>query len=252
MVASRSASMPANDRETPVARRVSPGHRFSGTATGTDTRQGPTLAGFPAEMLPTYLPLLFSTSITRYERPKTVWNRFEKLIFPEIVGRPLKRSNAVARTLPFVEPCERLIAVTRASIAVAPVTKLPVAGAPCRALIWRKSLRTAALGSSPKIDANVTYQYFVTFGFFGYQFVPSPAQEFISGVLTRRLRRPWTSAGQSPNVADAPITCPFLVPLMRLTRAGIWFCPCTKLSSRMTLPPRPLKRFLKAAVTSRK
>src|SRR4029450_2414980 len=166
------------------------------------------LAGLPAEMLPTYLPLLFSTSITRYGRPKTVWNFLEKLIFPEMVGRFLNFSNAVARTLPFVEPCERLIAVTRASIAVAPVTKLPVAGAPCRALIWRKSLRTAALGSSPKIDANVTYQYFVTFGFFGDQFVPPPPQEFISGVLTRRLRRPWTSAGPSPNVVDVTVTWP--------------------------------------------
>src|SRR5436190_20479490 len=125
--------MPANDRETPVARRVSPDHRFSGTASGTDTRQGPTLAGFPAEMLPTYLPLLFSTSITRYERPKTVWNFAEKLILPEIVLRPRKCSNWFARTLPLVEPCARLIAVASASIAVAPVTKLPVAGVPvCR------------------------------------------------------------------------------------------------------------------------
>src|SRR5919197_6417165 len=100
------------------------------------------LAGLPAEMLPTYLPLLFSTSITRYGRPKTVWNLDEKLIFPEMVGRFLKCSNFAASTLPFVEPSERLIAVTRASIAVAPVTKLPAAGAPWHALIWRKSLRT--------------------------------------------------------------------------------------------------------------
>src|SRR5919198_4510556 len=210
------------------------------------------LAGLPAEMLPTYLPLLFSTSITRYDRPKTVWNLAEKLILPEIVRSRLKCSNFAASTLPLVEPFERLIAVTSASTAVPPVTKLPVAGAPCRALIWRKSLRTAGLGSSPKIDAKVTYQYFVTFGFFGYQFVPSPAQEFISGVLTRRLRRPWTRAGQSPNVVDVTITWPFRVPRMRLTRAGIWFCPWTKLSSRTTLPPRCLKRFLNAAVTSRK
>src|SRR5438094_10552207 len=118
--------MPANDRETPVARRVSPGHRFSGTASGTDTRQGPTLAGLPAEMLPTYLPLLFSTSITRYERPKTVWNRFEKLIFPEIVGSFRKCRNWLASACPFVEPCARLIAVLSASMTVAPVTKLPV------------------------------------------------------------------------------------------------------------------------------
>src|SRR5262245_8251800 len=244
--------MPANDRETPVARRVSPGHRFSGTASGTDTRQGPTLAGFPAEMLPTYLPLLFSTSITRYERPKTVWNFREKLIFPEIVGRPLNASNFFARTRPFVEPFASLIALTNASIAVAPVTKLPVAGEPCLALIWLNSLRTAGFGSSPKIDAKVTYQYFVTFGFFGYQFVPSPAHEFISGVLMRRLRRPDTSAGQSPKVVDVTITCPPLVPRMRLTSAGIWFCPWTKLSSRTTLPPSALKRFLNAAVTSLK
>src|SRR5919204_4408983 len=210
------------------------------------------LAGLPAEILPTYLPLLFSTSITRYERPKTVWNRREKLIFPEIVGRRRKCSNFFARTRPLVDPFARLIAVTSASIAVAPVTKLPVAGRPCLALIWLNSFRTAGLGSSPKIDAKVTYQYFVTFGFFGYQFVPSPAQEFISGVLTRRLRRPWTRAGQSPNVVDVTITWPFLVPLMRFTSAGIWFCPWTKLSSRTTLPPRCLKRFLNAAVTSRK
>src|ERR671922_1635001 len=196
------------------------------------------LAGLPAEMLPTYFPLLFSTSITRYERPKTVWNLREKLIFPEIVGSALNCSNFLARTMPLVEPFARLIAVTSASIAVAPVTKLPVAGRPCLALIWLNSFRTAAFGSSPKIEANVTYQYFVTFGFFGYQFVPSPAQEFISGVFTRRLRRPWTSAGQSPNVVDVTITCAFRVLRMRLTRFGIWFCPCTKLSSLTTRPPR--------------
>src|SRR5215212_1346042 len=147
-------------------------------------------AGFPAETLPTYLPLLFSTSITRYERPKTVWNLDEKLIFPEIVGKPRKCSNFPARTFEFVDPFARLIAVTSASIAVAPVTKLPVDGAPCFALICLNSLRTAAFGSSPKIEAKVTYQYFVTLGLFGYQFVPSPAHEFMSGVLTRRLRRP--------------------------------------------------------------
>src|SRR5919109_2792294 len=210
------------------------------------------LAGFPAEMLPTYFPLLFSTSITRYERPKTVWNFGEKLILPEMVGRPLKCSNFPARTRPLVEPFARLIAVTRASIAVAPVTKLPVAGGPCRALIWLKSLRTAGFGSSPKIEAKVTYQYFVTLGFFGYQLVPSPAHEFMSGVFTRKLRRPWTSAGQSPNVVDVTITCAFRVLRMRLTRFGIWFCPCTKLSSLTTRPPRALKRFLNAAVTSLK
>src|ERR671935_1192173 len=104
------------------------------------------LAGLPAEMLPTYLPLLFSTSITRYERPKTVWNLAEKLILPEIVGRRLKCSNFEASTLPLVEPFERLIAVTSASTAVAPVTKLAVAGGPCRAVIWRKSFFTAGGG----------------------------------------------------------------------------------------------------------
>src|SRR5262245_18115769 len=210
------------------------------------------LAGLPAEMVPTYLPLLYSTSITRYGRPKTVWNLREKLIFQEIVGRPLNCSNFFARTALFVEPFARLTAVTNASIAVAPVTKLPVAGRPCFALIWLNSFRTAGFGSSPKMDAKVTYQYFVTFGFFGYQFVPSPAHEFIRGVLMRRLRRPDTSAGQSPNVVDVTMTWPFLVPRIRLTRAGIWFCPWTKLSSRTTLPLSALKRFLKAAVTSRK
>src|SRR5215471_16398589 len=207
------------------------------------------LAGLPASMLPTYLPLLFSTSITRYERPKTVWILFEKVIFPEIVGTPLKPSNFFASTSPLVEPFASLIALTSASIAVAPVTKLPVAGRPCLALIWLNSLRTAAFGSSPKMDAKVTYQYLVTFGFFGYQFVPSPAQEFISGVLTRRLLSPETSAGQSPYVVDVTISWAPLVPRMRLTRAGTWFCPWTKLSSRTTLPPSALKRFLKAAVT---
>ena len=109
-------------------------------------------------MLPTYLPLLFSTSITRYERPKTVWNLREKLIFPEIVGRPLKRSNCLASTRPFVEPFARLIAVASASIAVAPVTKLPVAGRPI-GLDLVEELADGRLGSSPKIDAKVTYQY---------------------------------------------------------------------------------------------
>src|SRR5262249_41693471 len=187
--------MPANERETPVARRVSPGHRFSGTASGTDTRQGPTLAGVPAEMLPTYLPLLFSTSITRYERPKTVWYFAEKLIFPEIVGRLWKRWNWFASTNPFVEPCARLIAVASASI-----TKLRVAGVPACRLIVLNRRRTAGLGSSPKIEAKVTYQYLVTAGFFGYQFVPSPAHEFMIGVFTRRLRTPCMICGQSPKV----------------------------------------------------
>src|ERR671923_1626764 len=123
------------------------------------------LAGLPAEMLATYFPRLFSTSITRYERPKTVWNLEEKLILPETVGRRLKRSNWLASTRPFVEPFARLIAVVRASIAVAPVTKLPVAGLPCCRLIWLKSLFTARFGSSPKMEANVTYQYLVTLGF---------------------------------------------------------------------------------------
>src|SRR6188472_1156425 len=183
------------------------------------------LAGLPAEMLPTYLPLLFSTSITRYGRPKTVWNFREKLIFPEIVGRPLNCSNCFASTRPLVEPFDRLIAVTNASIAVAPVTKLPVAGEPCLALIWLNSLRTAGLGSSPKMDAKVTYQYFVTFGFFGYQFVPSPAHEFMIGVLTRRLLTPCMIAGQSLNVVVVTITWAPLVFRRRFTRLGTWFGP---------------------------
>src|SRR5919201_1517547 len=152
-------------------------------------------AGLLTETLATYLPLLFSTSITRYERPKTVWYREEKLIFPEMVGRPRKRSNCLASNWPFVEPCARLIAVASASMTVAPVTKLPVAGRPCRRLIWLKSRRTAGFGSSPKMEAKVTYQYLVTFGLLGYQLVPSPAHEFMIGVLTRSVRRPCTSAG---------------------------------------------------------
>src|ERR671936_153368 len=252
-VTSRSASMPEKDRETPVARSVSPGHRFSGTASGTDTRQGPTLAGVPAEMLPTYLPLLFSTSITRYERPKTVWNFFEKLILPEIVDSPRKRSNWLARTLPFVDPFARLIAVASASITVAPVTKLPVGGVPACRLIVLKRRRTAGLGSSPKIDAKVTYQYFVTFGFFGYQFVPSPAHEFMIGVFTRRLRTPCVIAGQSPNVVEVTITWAPLVFRSRLTRLGTWFGPpkaeFVKLSLRTILPPRCVYRVVNALTT---
>src|SRR5919204_1230064 len=211
------------------------------------------LAGLPAEILPTYLPLLFSTSITRYERPKTVWNRREKLIFPEIVGRPRKCSNFFARTRPLVDPFARLIAVTSASIAVAPVTKLPVAGRPCLALIWLNSFRTAGFGSSPKIDAKVTYQYFVTFGFFGYQFVPSPAHEFMIGVFTRRLRTPCMIAGQSPNVVEVTITWAPLVFRSRLTRLGTWFGPpkaeFVKLSLRTILPPRCVYRVVNALTT---
>src|SRR5262245_7073874 len=157
-------------------------------------------------MLPTYLPRLFSTSITRYERPKTVWNRREKLIFPEIVGRPLKRSNCRASTRPFVEPLARLIAVASASITVAPVTKLPVAGRPIDDRMRLKSFMTRLLGSSPKIDAKLTYQYLLTRGFCGYQFVPSPAQEFMIGVRTPRLRTPAMICGQSPKVVVVTIT----------------------------------------------
>src|SRR5215211_992511 len=204
-------------------------------------------------MLPTYLPLLFSTSITRYERPKTVWNRGEKLILPEIVCSLLKRSNCLASTAPLVEPFARLIAVASASITVAPVTKLPVGGVPCDRLIRLKSLRTAGLGSSPKMDANVTYQYFVTLGLRGYQFVPSPAHEFMTGVLTRRLRRLCMSAGQSPNVVDVTITCALRTVRSRLTRFGIWLGPpkneFVKLSARTIVPPSALYRAVNAFTT---
>src|SRR5262249_25179608 len=127
-------------------------------------------------------------------------------MLPEIVLRPRKCSNCLASTIPFVDPCARLIAVARASIAVAPVTKLPVAGVPAWRLMVLKRRRTAGFGSSPKIEAKVTYQYFVTLGFWGYQFVPSPAQEFMIGVFTPRLRTPCMIWGQSPNVVAVTIS----------------------------------------------
>src|SRR5262249_60525257 len=124
----------------------------------------------------------------------------------------------------------------RASIAVSPVTKLPVAGIPTWRLMVLKRRRTAAFGSSPKIEAKVTYQYFVTLGFWGYQFVPSPAQEFMIGVFTPRLRTPCMIWGQSPNVVAVTISCAPFVLRRRLTSAGTWFGPpkaeFVKLSAR--------------------
>jgi len=55
--------------------------------------------------------------------------------------------------MPFVEPWARLIAVTRPSMAEGPVMNPPVPALTCFA-----SALTAALGSSPKHDANVTNQ----------------------------------------------------------------------------------------------
>ena len=52
---------------------------------------------------------------------------------------------------PFVEPSDRLIAVTTPSIAAEPVMKPPVPAWTCFA-----SLLTAGFGSSPNTDAYVT------------------------------------------------------------------------------------------------
>src|ERR1043166_8342552 len=96
--------------------------------------------------------------------------------------------------------------------------KLPVAGVPTWFLIVLNRRRTAGFGSSPKMDAKVTYQYFVTLGFRGYQFVPSPAQEFMIGVFTPRLRTPCMIAGQSAKVVDVTLSCAPFVLRKRLTR----------------------------------
>src|SRR5262245_33809001 len=206
-------------------------------------------AGLPAEMAPTYLPLLFSTSITRYVRPKTTWNRFEKLIFPEIVGSLWKCRNCVASVDPLVDPCARLIAVASASIAVAPVTKLPVAGAAPRFFIAVSSFRTAGFGSSPKIDAKLTNQYFVTFGLFGHQLVPSPPQELRIGVFTRRLRSPETS-GPGSKAFAVTITCAPRTERILLTTFGVWFWNDLKCSAATILPPSALYRTVNALTTS--
>ena len=95
--------------------------------------------------------MLFWILITRYCRPNTVWSFGEKLTWPESVGTFLNFSICAASAAPFVEPSARLIAATTPSIAAGPVMKPPVPALTCFA-----SLFTAALGSSPKTDANVT------------------------------------------------------------------------------------------------
>ena len=95
--------------------------------------------------------MLFWIRITRYCRPNTVCSFGEKLTRPDSVGTFLNFSIFAASVAPFVEPPDRLIAVTTPSIAAEPVMKPPVPAWTCFA-----SLLTAAFGSSPNTDANVT------------------------------------------------------------------------------------------------
>ena len=88
--------------------------------------------------------------ITRYWRPKTVWNCGEKLTSPERVGTFLNFSIVAASVAPFVEPFERRIAVATPSTAAEPVTNPPVTPS----IASRAPL--ALFGSSLKADANVT------------------------------------------------------------------------------------------------
>ena len=70
---------------------------------------------------------------------------------PDSVGTPLNFSIVAASVAPFVEPPDRLIAVTTPSIAAEPVMKPPVPACTCLA-----SLLMAGFGSSPNTEANVT------------------------------------------------------------------------------------------------
>src|SRR3954471_18328343 len=97
--------------------------------------------------------MLFWILITRYRRPNTVCSFAEKLTLPEIVGTLRNFSIVFASVMPFVDPCDRLIAVTTPSTADGPVMKPPVAALTCLA-----SVLTALLGSSPNDDANVKNQ----------------------------------------------------------------------------------------------
>ena len=98
------------------------------------------------------LLVYFKNVVTAFEKRYTqLGGRIvarEKLTRPEIVGTFLKRSSCVASAEPCVEPPARRIAVITPSIAAGPATKPPVP-----AFTWTASRRTAAFGSSPKIDA---------------------------------------------------------------------------------------------------
>ena len=143
----RSAFTPAYERETEEARRVSPGLLSDSVVAAKVQIFGTTLA----TTVPTTRALLSWILTTRYCRPNTVCRFFEKLTSPDSVGTLLNFSIWLASTTPFVDPCARRIAVTTPSTAAGPVMKPPVPACTCFA-----SLLTAAFGSSPKTDANVT------------------------------------------------------------------------------------------------
>src|SRR5262245_66312646 len=149
--------MPSKARETPVARRLPPGHRLASRETSS-VNSAQRLPSFFAVYSWTNFGFEFCTSMIRYARPKTLCSFGEKLTLPDTVGRPLNFYIFAARTAPFVLPLACAIAAAMASPAAAPVTKPPVAGGCLAAFSPEIRPLTSRLGSSPNTDAYVGYQ----------------------------------------------------------------------------------------------
>ena len=93
----------------------------------------------------------------------------------------------------------------------------------------------------------------MTFGSFGSQYVPSPAQELSTGVLFPSDRRPVMIVDSAPNAPAVDVTITSAVTLFSRLIAfwtfvppnvGSWYVSCAT-----TLPPSCFQRAWNAAVT---
>src|SRR3954453_5770947 len=127
-------------------------------------------------------------------------------------------------------------------MASAPARKPPFAGACFWALSPAISDLTCLLGSSPKIDENVTEERFDSAGFsFGSHHVPSDDHGPSNGVLLPSVRTSETKVGWSPNAVQKVMTCAFAA-AARLAALPTVLSPCVNESCSTTLPPSCWKR----------